>query len=72
MGKLVGGGGEVYKERKRRPELTDSIFLAETRKAEMGVMDNFVSSKTILTMQVRSLIELLRLEGRHEHKLWVA
>lgn len=45
MGKLVGGGGEVYKERKRRPELTDSIFLAETRKAEMGVMDNLYQAK---------------------------
>lgn len=45
MGKLVGGGGEVYKERKRRPELTDSIFLAETRKAEMGAMDNLYQAK---------------------------
>lgn len=45
MGKLVGGGGKVYKERKRRPELTDSIFLAETHNAEMGAMDNLYQAK---------------------------
>jgi len=45
MGKLVGGGGEVYKERKRKKELTDSIFLAETRKADMGVIENMYQAK---------------------------
>lgn len=32
----------------------------------------FVSSEIILAVEIRSFIELLRLQVMHEHKLWVA
>lgn len=58
--------------RKQNPEFCDDLFFSSSPQNWIGGGGQFASSKIILVVQIRSFIELLKLQVMHEHKLWVA
>lgn len=72
MGTWIWGGEEGEETWADEKQFSDDIFFSSSPQSWIGGDGQFASSKTILTVQVRNLIGLLKLQERHEHKLCVA